>query len=92
MKNNIYNKGFIINYPEGDRSIQRDKLEYVEDIEDKLYTIKDGDRLSSIAFMFYKNPLLWYLIADVNDIDNPFVLTTGQEIIIPNPTKYNLDG
>ncbi|MAO08028.1 MAG: hypothetical protein CL596_04875 [Alteromonas sp.] len=92
MKNTIYKNGYIINYSNGDRAIYRDKLEYVEDIEDKLYTIKQGDRLSSISFMFYKNPLLWYLIADINNIDNPFVLIEGQEIIIPNPSKYNLDG
>lgn len=87
----LYNNGFIVNYRENDKSLQRDHFEYKEDINDKLYTVKEGDNLTRLAFKFYKDPLKWYLIADINEIFNPFILEPGQELIIPNPSRYGRD-
>lgn len=84
----LYKEGFIINYKEGDQSLQRDRLVYKEDANDRIYTIQEGDRLTQIAFKFYGEPLKWFIIADVNEIQNPFELEAGQEIIIPNLNRY----
>lgn len=86
----LYKDGHIINYEEGDRSLQRYKLEHTEDIEDKAYTIRQEDTIDAIAFKFYGNPFMWYIIADINDIDNPLQLVVGEDLIIPNINRYDL--
>lgn len=84
----IYDDGFVVDYKEGDRSLHRKQYEYKEDINDKLYTVKEGDNITRLAFRFYKDPQKWFLIADVNKLFNPFILEIGQELIIPNPNRY----
>lgn len=48
------------------------------------YCWKDGDRLESISYQFYKTPLLWYLIAEANpeiqDVEN---IPAGYVLRIP---------
>mgnify|MGYP003618661754 CR=1 FL=1 len=90
MKTDLYSNGITINYQEGDTSLQRKTIVHKEDLEDKSYIIRQDDTLSSIANKFYNEPLYWYIIADVNNIDNPFILETGKSIIIPNINKYEL--
>ena len=90
MKTDLYSNGITINYQEGDTSLQRKTIVHKEDLEDKTYIIRQDDTLSSIANKFYNEPLYWYIIADVNNIDNPFILETGKSIIIPNINKYEL--
>ncbi len=49
----------------------------------KSYVVKDGDTVSGIAGIFYRDPRLWRPIAERNDIDNPRVLTPGSVLTIP---------
>jgi hypothetical protein len=49
----------------------------------KAYVVKDGDTLSGIAGIFYRDPRLWRPIATRNEIDNPRVLTPGAVLTIP---------
>lgn len=89
MKKDLYTGGFIINYKEGDRSLQRTKILHTEDLKDSLHVVVEGDTLQNIAFRYYGDSKLWYLIADVNDeIINPFVLKPGQNLLIPNKDRY----
>lgn len=90
LDNDLYTGGKIINYEEGDQSLQRDRIIHREDLEDELHTIKQGETLTSIAFRYYRKSKLWYLIADVNNIENPTCLKIGMNLIIPNYKKYNL--
>ena len=51
-----------------------------------------GDRLDSIAYQFYENSSLWWIIASANNIhDAPFALDEGTELRIPMnyPTIIN---
>lgn len=86
----VYTDGYVINYQEGDRSLERLKLLHKEDLDDRSHIIKQGDTLDLISFQYYGNPLYWYIIADINNIDNPFVLDIGKSIIIPNIKRYTL--
>lgn len=89
MKNDIYNNGYIINYVEGDRSLERTKIKHIEDIDDTTHTVIGGETLPSIAYKYYGTSRLWYLIADVNThIINPFLLIPGEELLIPNKLRY----
>ena len=48
------------------------------------YTIKQNEPLDLVAWKFYKDGSRWYLIADVNEIDNPLEpIEQGTRIIIP---------
>ncbi len=45
--------------------------------------LKQGDSLWLIADREYGDPGLWRKIAEANNIDNPRILETGKEIIVP---------
>jgi nucleoid-associated protein YgaU len=49
----------------------------------KAYVVKEGDTVSGIAGIFYRDPRLWRPIAERNAIDNPRVLTAGAVLTIP---------
>jgi nucleoid-associated protein YgaU len=49
----------------------------------KTYLVKQGDTVSAIAALFYKDPTQWRYIADANDIENPRQLTPGVLLTIP---------
>lgn len=46
--------------------------------------VKRGDTLSSIATEVYRNPALWRLIAQANDLDDPRRLQIGRRLTIPD--------
>jgi nucleoid-associated protein YgaU len=51
------------------------------------YVIKEGDRLDNLAAAFLGDPLLFWMICDVNGATDPDLLTVhaGREIVIPVP-------
>ena len=50
-----------------------------------IYIVTQGcDRLDSIAYQFYENSSLWWIIASANNIhDAPFALPEGTELRVP---------
>lgn len=54
----------------------------------KHWTVRSGDRLDIIASKIYNNPSYWRIIAEENDIDNPFDFplkeNIGKNIILPD--------
>jgi nucleoid-associated protein YgaU len=42
-----------------------------------------GDTLASIATQEYGTPTLWRAIAKVNELDDPFNLRLGRELLLP---------
>jgi LysM repeat protein len=50
----------------------------------KVYIVKQGDTVSGIAAMFYRNPNSWRPIAEANDVEDPRVLEAGALLTIPN--------
>jgi len=54
--------------------------------DDLIYTVKGQDTLSGIAYKFYGDPRLWWVIALANDAYNPSALIyAGRQLIIPSP-------
>jgi nucleoid-associated protein YgaU len=86
---NLYYNGVIVEYKEGDKSLERFITPLVFDLYDKNYTIKQGDTLPKLADYFYDSSRLWWVIADNNQdiITNIFELEVGKQIIIPNYKK-----
>lgn len=78
-----YSDSFVIKYPDGDISVERNRssipLDYV------IHTVLEGETIQSIAFQYYGDSGMWGVIADANDILNPFEdLHEDMELIIPN--------
>ncbi len=52
-----------------------------------LYTVVKGDTLDSIVYRYTQfnadKTKLWWLVADVNDLQFPLDIVPGQELIIP---------
>ena len=49
----------------------------------KLHVVTEGETLSSIAARVYDDPLVWRPIALANGLDDPRVLTVGQQLTVP---------
>lgn len=81
----LYSNGFIVDYEDGDQSVERNPEVLLKSSTDITYIVKDGDTFQSLAFIYYGNSDLWYRLAEVNGYYNPFEeLEMGDEIIIPN--------
>jgi len=51
----------------------------------KNHTVKEGETLHNIAYQYYKNIKLWWVIAEANHIQNPFdAMTAGLVLKVPN--------
>ena len=51
---------------------------------DDIYIItKDGDRLDNLAYEYYKDPTLWWIIARANNFQGRTKFTVGQKLVIP---------
>lgn len=49
----------------------------------KVYVVRRGDTLQSIAQREYDDPAEWRRIADANDIDDPMYLRAGTRLLVP---------
>lgn len=79
-----YNDFDIIQFKEGDLALDRRFYQYRPSRGDKHHTVIEDERLDTIAFKYYRDSTLWYLIADVNEIFNPLAkLVPGTELLIP---------
>ena len=62
-----------------------DLPEILEQPDDLIYTITDADRIDLLAFRFYRDARLWWVIAVANDLELiPAELNTGDELRIPS--------
>jgi LysM repeat protein len=61
------------------KEIKRETVDY-----SKIYTISQGETLSTIAWRTYGNPKLWRPIALRNGLDDPRVLPVGRQLIVPH--------
>ena len=64
---------------------------YYKDIpesnDDIFIVSQDGDRLDSLAFQFYKDPTLWWYIAQANNLSS-MNLEPGLNLRIPISTDH----
>ena len=87
-RSDLYSKGYVLTYVEGDSSLERDKIEYKSDTGDALHVFIEGQTLSMLSYRYYGESKYWYLIADCNEIENPLFIEPGTQLIIPNKDKY----
>ena len=78
----------VITYEDdsGDISLDIEDFDVEKSSDDEIHTVIEGQTLQNIAYQYYGDSGLWYLIALANDIMNPFSdeLYAGQQLRIPN--------
>jgi len=89
--NNPYANGRIVSISGSFDLLERKVLEYTGSASDSHHTVKQGDLLTTIAYKKYKTVVsdpakYWWIIADVNHIDNPLDIDhlIGTDILIPD--------
>lgn len=83
----LYDRGYIVNYDEGDQSLHRGIIKYYTSVDDLYHTIGTNDTLYSISRKYYGASSFWFFIADVNvEIEDIFDLPIGATVVIPNIT------
>jgi nucleoid-associated protein YgaU len=60
-----------------------EKDQRITDPELTTHLVRRGDTLPNIAAEVYGDPMLWRVIAEANDIDNPRALIVGVTLTIP---------
>lgn len=86
MDQHLYaRKSYIVNYPEGDRSLERATIEFPQSDDDRYHVVKADDTLISLAYQYYGSSQYWFMIADANqqELENPFDLIVGTSIRVP---------
>ena len=68
---------------DGDADAQSEPAEEEEEDGASEYVIQSGDSLASIAQEVYGDPTLWRDIAQANDLSEPYALTVGDTLDIP---------
>lgn len=81
--NNPYSSGILIEYLNGDLSLERDVKIYEEEEGDRYHIVVQEDTLSKLAYRYYRDSKLWHMINDANEIFNPFELTLGDTLRVP---------
>ena len=60
------------------KEIKRQTADY-----SSFYVVSQGETLSAVAWRAYGDPGLWRPIALVNDVDDPWALTVGTRLMVP---------
>lgn len=88
--NNPYSIGYIFVFPQQDSLLQREPIVIPVSSRDQYVTVKEMDTLDSIAFTMYGDSKYWWVLYDSNYILDPFSLTPGTVLRVPDISKLNL--
>lgn len=84
-KENLYADGFIITLEDGVQLLKRNKIDYQgRSTNDRVHNVVEEEKIWNIAYKYYGNSKWWHIIADANNIENPFELPVGGSILIPD--------
>lgn len=81
---NPYVTGFILDFGDDMPILERRQINYPGSVDDEFHIVKVDETLMDIAGLKYQNSKLWWLIADANDITDPFTLEIGKALTIPD--------
>lgn len=59
---------------------------------DLYYTVQPGDTLHSIAYKIYKDVSLWWVVADFNEVIDPYAgLVAGDTLRVPSRARLFME-
>lgn len=82
-----FNDAYIVKYDDGDVSLEVDPPIISRSTSDILHKVKSGETLQNIAFRYYGDSGLWYVIAEANVILNPFEELENHNLLLI-PASY----
>jgi nucleoid-associated protein YgaU len=59
--------------------------------DDAVHVWREGDSLEAVASTLLGDPALWWILADVNEITDPFVIAVGTRLRVPSAARAALD-
>lgn len=65
-----------------------DLEDYFDDILYDEYVWKNNDRLDKVAYKFYNDEKLWWVIAWFNHVPDEALITSGRVVLIPRNPEY----
>jgi PKD repeat protein len=87
---NPYSTGFVINYGDSLSSMNRKKIRYKADRKDQWHVVTIDNTIWDISMQYYKDSKWYWVIMDVNNLENCFELPVGTTILIPDLIKLRL--
>lgn len=90
-ENNPYSLSSIIVLSDGSLVLERTKINYVKSDKDRYFTVIQNDTIWNIAHQAYGDSKYWWIIADVNNIEDPIDLEPGVSLLIPDLVTTQLN-
>lgn len=59
--------------------------------DDGVHVWHDGDSLEAVASTLLGDPALWWILADVNEIVDPFEIAVGTRLRVPSAVRVALE-
>jgi len=83
------NNPYVLNRSSKKYSILRERIVFEESDSDQYYTVEEHlkNRLDLISYKYYNTAELWWVIAEANDINDPFAIEIGTYLRIPGLSK-----
>jgi nucleoid-associated protein YgaU len=94
-QNSRYNRKKVLVQEDGTEFLESfDKLNLKESGSDKFHLVLAGEknRLDIISYKYYGTPLLYWIIAEVNNLNNPTLVEPGTVLRIPSTTSVYRNG
>ena len=89
---NRYRKAFRV--PDGNRVWLSPNTPIISTdprFDDRLYTVREGDRLDVLSQAYLHDAQLWWVIAEYNNLFWMFDITVGQQLRIPSYEHVYMD-
>jgi len=97
QEHELYFDGQLIEFPDGSIVLDREPISYSFSLNDRHHRVVQDDQIDHIAYTYYghiveNSEYWWWVIAEVNDIENPLDLSdhVGQLILIPDILRIRL--
>lgn len=81
---------YYIDAENGDFYGTRQPLKLREHSSDLFHVVSDVDRIDLIAYKYYHDVRLWWIIAEMNNILNPLELISGTTLRIPSYDRIQM--
>ena len=62
----------------------RQRIDTTPRHDDRFHTVTDGERLDALAYSYFGDAKLWWILCDYNDIFFPLELESGVVLRIPS--------
>lgn len=88
--NNPYSLGYLFDFGNGEISLESTPLKFEKSINDRYYTVAEGETLWSIALEAYGDSKYYWIIGLANDLEFMAELLPGESLIIPDLSKFSV--